>query len=174
MKLFYLFLICSIPLCSNAQVTNVKTKVETSQKHYEVALNEINFAISKLEECENSHSIDLMHNNAIDAKKKLFRAKRFIGYAKDDARATEKEASNKNCFEAEDQAKSVEVYYYDAQTKIASAIDNLSSSIYKRDLDFVKKAISDANTDINRALNKMKHAVNKYGVIKSAFEDCNN
>ena len=172
MKVFYVLFICSIPIINNAQVTNVKAELVVSVEHHEAALKEINFAITKLEECDNTHSTDLMNRNAIDAKKYLYRAKRFIGYAKDEANTTEKKATEINCWEAKDQADAAKGYYYDAQREIASAISNLSSSLYKKDLNLLKQAISDANTDINRALKKMNDAVNKLNTTLVTLEKC--
>lgn len=174
MKLFYLILICIFPIIIHAQVSDVKEQVEESYKHHEDALKEINFAISKLEDCDNTHSIDLIHRNASDAKKYLNRAERIIGYARDNANDAEKEASEINCSKAEDQVNDAEGYFYDAQRKIASARGNLSRAIYnKRDLDLLNQSISDAETDINRALKKMNDAVYKLGATLGVLEECN-
>jgi len=174
MKSFYLILICIFPIISYAQASDVKEQLEESYKYHEDALKEIKFAITKLEDCDKTHSIDVIHRNVSDANKYLNLAKRIIGYAKDRAYHAEKEASKINCSKAQDQAKGAKDYFYDAERKIASAIGTLSKGKYnKKDLGLLNQSISDAETDINRALKKMNEVVYKLGAALGVLEECN-
>ena len=174
MKLFYLILIFIFPIISHAQVSDVKVQLKESYKNYENALKEIKFAITKLEDCDKTKSIDVIHRNASDANKYLSLAKRIISYAKDRAYHAEKEASKTNCSKVQDQVKDVKNYFYDAERDIASANGTLSIVKYnKRDLGLLNQSISDAETDINRALKKMNEAVFKLGNALAILQECN-
>ena len=170
----YLFVICCLPIHNFAQNSEVKKQVEQAEKHNEDARKEIKLAMTILEDCDNTHSIDLIHRNVNDAKKYVDRAKRIIGYAKDKANATIQEATDIDCSAAISEATAAEDYFNDAKRKLSSAFGNLSAATYiKKDLDLVNQALSDAETDIERALKKMNDAVNKLGAILTALKDCN-
>lgn len=170
----YLIVICCLPIISFAQYSEVKKQVEEAYKHNEDALKEIKLAITILEDCEKTHSIDLIHRNVNDAKKYVTRAKRIIGYAKDKVNAAIKGVTDIDCSEAIDEATAAEDYFNDAKRKLSSAVGNLSGATYiKKDLDLVNQALSDAEADIERALKKMNDAVNKLGAILIALQDCN-
>ena len=168
MKVFFLLLICSLPILNNAQDSEVKAHVETSYNHHEDALKEIKLALSKLEECDNTHSIDLMVRIASEANSYISRAARMIGYARDNASEAAEEASE--CSTAEEHASDAEGYFYDAQRKLISATRDLPGR--NKDLDLTKQAIADAITNINHAVKRMNDAVTQLSATLEALKDC--
>ena len=157
---------------SQAQDADVNKKVEDSYKHYEHAFKDIKLAISTMENCDNTHTSDVIHNYAQDAIKYLVTANSHIGFAKYDANATEKKAADMHCTIAEAQADDAKGYFYDAEKKITTAIRHLSNTKYKKNLTQLSYSISDANDDMNHALIKMTFAVNKLNETLASLEEC--
>ena len=91
--------------------------------------------MSSIDDCYNTNSIDDIQSYASDAESQLTSAKRYIGYAEDEADDAEDEASDIDCSDAEDKADDAEGYFYESKRKIASAISELSSASYEDDPD---------------------------------------
>ncbi|MDN6342069.1 MAG: hypothetical protein L0J49_00190 [Lactococcus lactis] len=64
-----------------AQVSEVKEQIEDSYDYYEDAFKKIKYAISSIDDCYNTNSIDDIQSYASDAESYLTSAKRYLGYA---------------------------------------------------------------------------------------------
>jgi hypothetical protein len=172
MKLFYLILICISPIIAHGQVSAVNEHVENSYKHYEDALKEIKYAVSQLEICENSRSIDAIHNFAGDAYKALITAGNFIDYAKDQANKAKEEASEIACPATEEQADGARRYFHVAKDKISSAIGQLRRVSYNKDISQLQNYMADAKNYIDQGLIRLNYAVNKLNDTLLSLENC--
>ena len=156
-----------------AQVSEVKEQIEDSYDYYEDAFKKIKYALSSIEDCYNTNSIDDIQSYASDAESYLTSAKRYLGYAEDEADDAEDEASDIGCSEAEDQADDAEDYFYESKRKISSAISELSSASYEDEPDQLGYYLSDAKEYINQAIKKMNYAVDELNDALEELEDCN-
>ncbi len=150
-----------------AQVSEVKKQIEDSYDYYEDAFKEIKYALSSIDDCYTTNSIDDIQSYASDAERYLTSAKRYLGYAEDEADDAD-EASDLKCTEAEDQADDAEDYFYDSKRKISYAISELSRASYEDDPEQLGYHLSDAKDYINQAIKKMNYAV---GALNDALED---
>ncbi|MEJ2114147.1 MAG: hypothetical protein P8X62_10815 [Flavobacteriaceae bacterium] len=172
MKLFYLLFICISPTIIQAQVSEVKEKLENSNKHLEEAFEEIKLATSKMEDCENSRAIDHIRSCAEDVRDFLRTANGKISFAKNEAYLAHKEASDINCSETEEKADKAKGYFKDAESMISSAMKELGRVRYGAEVDVLKQYMLYANNYINQALIRLNYASNELYHSILALEDC--
>ena len=172
MKLFYLLFICISPTIIQAQVSEVKEKLESSIKLLEEAFKEIKLATSKMEDCENSRAIDHVRRCSEDVRDFLSTANGKIGFAKNEAYLAHKEASDINCSETEKKTDKAKGYFKDAEWKISSATKELRRVRYGAEVDKLKQYMLYANDYINQALIRLNYASNELYHSILAAEDC--
>lgn len=172
MKSLYILYICIFPFICQAQALGIKSQLENSNDYYDRALEEIKFALSTLERCENTHSIDMINNHASDSKEYLIRAQRHVSSAKDLANDIKKATTDLDCPIAHDLIDNAGALFYDAKKLLSSAIVDLSGASGKDELNKINFHLSNAKNHINQAVVKLNIAALKLKETRRALDDC--
>ena len=166
-----IYLIFSVSI-AYAQVEDVVSEVEDSYKYYESAFKKIQVGLEYINECYELTSIEDIHSYISYAEDEFTSAKRYAGYAEDEADDAEDESSNIDCSEAESKADDAKDYFYSASRKITMAINELSNAYYEDDPEYLSDYLYDAKKYINEAITELNYGVDELKNVLSELEDC--
>ncbi|MCB0501529.1 MAG: hypothetical protein KDD32_02515 [Bacteroidetes bacterium] len=174
MKSILLIFLSSV-LFSNficAQVEEIIEEINDAYEYYESAFKKIKNTLYEIDNCYSSTTMIDLQYYAEAAESELSSAKRYVGYAEDEANEAEDKAVDINCDDASAEAADAENYFYAAKRKIAYAIDELSNAYYEDEQDYLLDYVESAEDYIHQAIRNLNYAVDKLNNALEALEGC--
>jgi len=155
-----------------ADKADVSDEIDNSFSHYQQAVNNLNNAISYINQCNNANTVDEVNNNARIADGSLFQAISQLEYAANSASDAAYHARSIDCYNSASSAQSAEDYYRNAKSELNNGKSSLFFLSNEDDIDQINYYLQNINNNICQANYYLKNAVSALNNSSSNLSNC--